>query len=49
MPSAHRRHAGWTHERIGREAASIGPKTAALTAIILESRPHPEQGFRACL
>lgn len=49
MPSAHRRHAGWTHERIGREAASIGPDTAALTQIILESRPHPEQGFRACL
>jgi len=23
--------------------------TAALTALILERRPHPEQGFRACL
>jgi transposase len=49
MPQAHRRHAEWTIERIGREAAAIGPATAALTAIILESRPHPEQGFRACL
>lgn len=49
MPSAHRRHAGWTLERIAREAAAIGPDTAALTALILESRPHPEQGFRACL
>lgn len=49
MPQAHRRHAEWTIERIGREAAAIGPSTAALTAIILESRPHPEQGFRACL
>jgi hypothetical protein len=45
----HRRHAEWTTERIGREAAAIGPATAALTAIILLSRPHPEQGFRACL
>ena len=49
MPVAHRRHAEWTIERIGREAAAIGPSVAALTAIILESRPHPEQGFRACL
>jgi transposase len=49
MPQAHRRHAEWTIERIGREAAAIGPAAAALTALILESRPHPEQGFRACL
>jgi len=49
MPQAHRRHAGWTIERIGREAAAIGPAMAALTALVLESRPHPEQGFRACL
>jgi transposase len=49
MPQAHRRHAEWSIERIGREAAAIGPATAALTARILESRPHPEQGFRACL
>jgi transposase len=49
MPQAHRRHAEWTIERIGREAAAVGPATAALTALILKSRPHPEQGFRACL
>lgn len=47
--SAHRRYAGWTHERIQREAAAIGPDTAALVEVILRSRPHPEQGFRACL
>ena len=49
MPQAHRRHAEWTIERIRREAAAVGAATAALTARILESRPHPEQGFRACL
>jgi transposase len=49
MPQAHRRHAEWTIERIGREAAAIGPATAAPVALVLESRPHPEQGFRACL
>jgi|SRR5271165_2172380 len=36
-------------ERIRRQAASIGPATAALCELILERRPHPEQGFRACL
>jgi transposase len=49
MPSSHRRHADWTIERIRREAAGIGPSTALLCELILENRPHPEQGFRACL
>ncbi len=49
MPSSHRRHAGWTIERIKRDAASLGPSTAMLADLILESRPHPEQGYRACI
>jgi transposase len=49
MPSSHRRHSDWTHERIRREATRIGEDTAALTDIILRSRPHPEQGFRSCI
>ena len=49
MPSSHRRYADWTIERIRREAALIGPSTAALCDLILEERSHPEQGFRACL
>src|SRR5229473_1188362 len=49
MPSAHRRYAEWTIERIGVDATAIGPSTAKLAALILESRPHPEQGYRACL
>jgi len=36
-------------ERIRREAASIGLATAALCELILERRPHLEQGFPACL
>jgi transposase len=48
MPSSHRRYADWTIDRIRREAANIGPATAALCELILERRPHPEQGFRAC-
>jgi transposase len=49
MPSSHRRYAGWTIERIRRDAALIGPSTAALCDLILDERSHPEQGFRACL
>jgi transposase len=49
MPSSHRRYADWTIERIRREAADIGPSVALLCDLILEHRPHPEQGFRACL
>lgn len=49
MASSHRRYAGWTIERIRKDAASIGPSTAALCDLILDERTHPEQGFRACL
>ena len=49
MPSSHRRYADWTIARIRRDATLIGPATAALCDLILEHRPHPEQGFRSCL
>jgi hypothetical protein len=49
MPSAHRRYADWTPARLMREAAVVGPSTAALIEQILHARPHPEQGFRASL
>jgi transposase len=49
MASSHRRYAGWTIERIRKDAAIIGPATAALCDLILNERAHPEQGFRACL
>jgi transposase len=49
MPSAHRRYADWTPARLRREATQIGPAAAGLIDLILETKPHPEQGFRACL
>ena len=48
MPSAHRRYASWTPERMLSFAAAIGPGTVALVETILRTKPHPEQGFRAC-
>lgn len=49
MPSSHRRFADWTIERISREASAIGSNVALLCDRILADRPHPEQGYRACL
>jgi transposase len=49
MPSSHRRYADWTIGRIQAEAACVGPATALLCDLVLQHRPHPEQGFRACL
>ena len=49
MPSSHRRYAEWTLARIRIDAAAIGASTAKLTELILESQPHPEQSYRACI
>jgi len=49
MPSSHRAHAEWTPSRLIRWAEKIGPATGHVVAGILKSRPHPEQGYRACL
>ena len=49
MPSAHRRYASWTPARMLAFAAEVGPSTTALVEIIMRTKPHPEQGFRACL
>lgn len=49
MPEAHRRHAEWSPQRLIRWAETIGECTATVVKHILESRPHPEQGFRSCL
>ena len=49
MPKSHRRYLEWTPSRIIRWAGENGPKTQKLITQIMESRPHPEQGFRSCL
>ena len=49
MPRSHREHADWTPARIVRWASTVGPSTAALVQRVMEERPHPEQGFRACI
>ena len=48
-PKSHQRYLQWSPSRIIRWAAQNGPYTEALVTKVLESRPHPEQGFRSCL
>ena len=49
MPSSHRAHAEWTPSRLIHWAEKTGAATGRVVAGILKSRPHPEQGYRACL
>ena len=48
MPSAHRRYAQWTPDKLKRQANAIGNNTGILIEVIMRERRHPEQGFRAC-
>jgi len=49
MPKSHQQHQKWSPERFIRWGQSIGPCTAQVTEQVLQGRPHPEQGYRACL
>jgi transposase len=49
MPKAHQHYAEWTPQRLVLWAAKTGEATAQVVETILTSRPHPQQGFRACL
>jgi len=49
MPKNHQDYAQWTPQRLVRWAEKTGPQTALAVEHILRTRPHPQQGFRACL
>ncbi len=49
MPAAHRAHADWSPGKLLTWAASVGPSTAERVKRLLGEKPHPEQGYRACL
>lgn len=49
MPEDHQRYAEWTPSRIINWAGKTGPKTAELVQRILQSKDHPEQGYRSSL
>jgi transposase len=49
MPVSHRAHLEWTPAKLIAWGQRIGVSTAAVVTWQLEHRPHPEQGYRACL
>lgn len=49
MPESHRKHLEWTPGRLLNWGQKIGTGTRAVVQWQLENRPHPEQGYRACL
>lgn len=48
-PASHRRYLQWRPSQLVTWAEGVGPETASLIRAVLEDKPHPEQGFRACL
>ena len=49
MPKSHQAYLEWTPSRIIRWAQTVGPQCASLVERIMQSRAHPEQGYRSCL
>ena len=48
-PKSHQAHLEWPPSRLVNWAGTIGPHTSALVERILETRRHPEMGYRSCL
>ena len=48
-PKAHQKHLAWTPSRLIDWARTIGPQCSQAISNILQNKPHPEQGYRACL
>lgn len=48
-PKSHQRHLEWTPSRLVHWGESIGTATGAVVTHILDTKPHPEMGYRACL
>jgi len=49
MPASHRAHRQWTPAKLIAWGERIGAATAAVVRWQMQHRPHPEQGYRACL
>ena len=49
MPKSHQKHLKWTPGRLLKWGEKIGPGTRAVVQWQFDNRPHPEQGYRACL
>ena len=49
-PKSHQRHLEWTPSRLVRwSVKEVGRECGQVVATLLKRKPHPEQGYRACL
>jgi len=48
-PPAHAQYVAWPPSRLITWAQQNGPQTGAMARQIIDSKTHPEQGYRACL
>ncbi|MBM3279962.1 MAG: ATP-binding protein [Candidatus Handelsmanbacteria bacterium] len=48
-PKAHQKHLQWTPSRLIDGAAKLAPSCGQVVTTLLERKPHPAQGYRACL
>ena len=49
MPASHRAHLEWTPAKLIAWGERVGVSAAAVVTWQMTHRPHPEQGYRACL
>ncbi len=49
MPKSHRAHLEWTPSKLVTWGEAVSPDTGVFIERLLESRPHPEHAYRACL
>lgn len=49
MPASHRAHREWSPQRLIAWGERIGTACGAVVQWQMQHRPHPEQGYRACL
>lgn len=49
MASAHKKYLDWSPGKIMNWGMTVGSETAKLFKNIMDSKPHPEMGFRSCL
>jgi transposase len=49
MPKSHQAYLEWTPSRIINWGKKAGDATAELMELIMNSRKHPEQGYRSCM
>lgn len=49
MPASHRAHREWTPAKLVAWGRQVGSSCAAVVEWQMAHRPHPEQGYRACL